>query len=236
VLRQKFGQAEARRHYVDLEYFGRDPFTNLKPDYDAMEARYGRAPLAVAGTLPWTIESYSDALAAGWRSRDCSAILSTAGYIAHYVGDASQPLHSTIHYDGVTRGDHGIHSRFEGAVDRDIPRIERTARPQVHVQEIGQPWIAVIAELRQANGLVDQVIQSDRAVRATGVRSWDGYDSALMDRDRAMVSRQVADAASVLASIWLCEWKRADRPSACATPTMDVTSPPNRLLKLSTPR
>jgi hypothetical protein len=36
-----------------------------------------------------------------------------------------------------------------------------------------------------------------------------------MAADSPMIARQVADAASVLASIWLYEWKQAGSPAAC---------------------
>ena len=40
-------------------------------------------------------------------------ILIYAGVLSHFVGDASNPLHLTIDYDGVLRGQKGIHRYFE---------------------------------------------------------------------------------------------------------------------------
>ena len=50
------------------------------------------------------------------------AILFYAGWLGHYAGDGSQPLHTTINYNGWVQkdnphnytSDHTIHWRFEG--------------------------------------------------------------------------------------------------------------------------
>ncbi|MFZ1988584.1 MAG: S1/P1 Nuclease [Alphaproteobacteria bacterium] len=65
-----------------------------------------------------------------WLDADASRreqlILRDIGEFAHYVGDGSQPLHVTVHYDGWGPGpnpskftEERIHARFEGAFVRD---------------------------------------------------------------------------------------------------------------------
>ncbi|HJU27533.1 MAG TPA: hypothetical protein VJ718_00070, partial [Candidatus Binataceae bacterium] len=143
----------------------------------------------------------------------CDAALYDAGILAHYVGDASQPLHTTKYYDGYTYSDRGAHRRFEGAVDRDATGIEAAARPLVRVEQIDSVWDAAVAEIGRAHALAPEVIRSDRAARSQMAFGKRAYESALMRADSAMVAKQVADAASVLASIWIYEWKRAGSPS-----------------------
>jgi hypothetical protein len=215
VLKKRYGKAEERRHYINIEWFGADPWSALNPDLDAMRRRFGDRTMRRAGTLPWTIEQTSDALEAAWGRGDCDNVLRLSGYLAHYVGDASQPLHSTIHYDGYQR-DRGIHARFEGAVDNSIAELSRTAATQVHVEAINDAWAPAIAEIRDANGLVGEVIRDDRAARDQGAYGRADYRRVMMQEDSAMYARQIARAASVLASIWVFEWKRAGSPSRCA--------------------
>ena len=81
-----------------------------------MRQRYGDATLERSGTLPWTIEQVSASIALSWRRDDCRAAETLSGYLAHYIGDASQPLHSTRYYDGIGE-DRGIHARLEFATD-----------------------------------------------------------------------------------------------------------------------
>jgi hypothetical protein len=45
VLRPTLGTAESRRHYVDFEYFGSGPFSNLNPEFSAMKRRFGTGEL-----------------------------------------------------------------------------------------------------------------------------------------------------------------------------------------------
>jgi hypothetical protein len=106
-----------------------------------------------------------------WRDRDCAGAVEQSGYLAHYVGDASQPLHSTRYYDGYA-GDTGVHRRFEGTVDRQAPAIARLARKQIHVQKIDSVWSAAMGEIRDANALVPRVIESDRAIRTEADSLW----------------------------------------------------------------
>jgi hypothetical protein len=215
-LRARYGKAEAIRHYIDLENFGADPFAELKPDIAAMELQYGASTLQRSGTLPWTIEAMAQGVQQAWRSGDCAQVVLLSGYLAHYTGDATQPLHTTIHFDGYQQ-DRGMHARFEGAVDRSVGEVEQLARPQVHLEKIDSVWSAAISEIKQGNPLVGGVIEADRATRAeTGEKRGPDFDRALMRREMTMVAQQVAEAASVLASIWLYEWKQAGSSANCA--------------------
>lgn len=213
-LKRLYGHAEEIRHYIDLEYFGPNPLAALDPDLATMRRRYGFRTLERSGTLPWTIESTGSAVAAAWRADDCAQVIRRSGYLAHYVGDASQPLHSTRYYDGYT-GDAGVHHRLEGAVDHDVREVERAARPQVQATKIDSVWATEIAEIAQANALIPEVIRADRAARAEAAGDSRSYDRALMRGEGAMIARQIAAASSALASIWLYEWTQAGSPAAC---------------------
>jgi hypothetical protein len=215
VLKKEYGKAEERRHYINIEWFGSDPWSALNPDIRKMRRRFTDRTLARAGTLPWTIGAVSDQLESAWRRGDCDAVLRLSGYLAHYVGDASQPLHSTINYDGYAR-DRGIHARIELAVDHSLPELEPMAAREVRVEDINDVWTPTIAEIRDANGLVAAVIRDDRAARDAGDYSRRDYQRAVMHADGAMFARQIARAASVLASIWLYQWHRAGSPASCA--------------------
>jgi hypothetical protein len=216
VLRPRYGKDEAIRHYIDLENFGADPFAALQPDFAAMTSEYGAQTLVQSGTLPWTIETMAQEIQQAWRNGDCVEAILRSGYLAHYVGDATQPLHTTKFYDGYPQ-DRGMHARLEGAADDSVPEIEELARPQLHTQQINSVWLSAIGELRHSNALVAATFDADRAARAdTGAKRGGDFDRALMRRDLPMIVRQVAEASSVLASIWFYEWKQAGSPAACA--------------------
>jgi hypothetical protein len=136
-----------------------------------------------------------------------------SGYLAHYVGDASQPLHTTIHHD-CSRAQRGCHERIENAANHRTREIERAAQPEVRVSDISGVWPATLGEITRAHALVGRIASDDRNARAYGIGA--AYAGALFSEDSALFNMQIADAASTLASIWLYEWKQAGSPSQCA--------------------
>ncbi len=215
ILRPRYGKAEAIRHYIDLEYYGSDPLAQLKPDRATMEHEFGARTLEASGTLPWTIDEIAQQIEQAWSKGDCAQAIQLSGYLAHYIGDATQPLHTTKYYDGLPQ-DRGMHARLEGAVDRSVKEVAELARPQVHFKKIDSVWSSTIVELDHSRALVAATIDSDRAARAaTGAKRGEDFDRALMQREMPMVAQQVAEAASTLASVWLFEWNRAGNPGAC---------------------
>jgi hypothetical protein len=212
-LRERYGVAETRRHYLDIEIYDSD-WSALVPDRAAMVRKFGYRTLDRSGTLPWTIEEVAKASERDWARADCAAVLRDSGYLAHYIGDASQPLHMTIHYDGFTPADRGLHARFENAVDAETRSLTSQVEKDVSLTTIDQVWNPVIAEMRQAHGLIQNVIDADRYARSHSSDP-EQYRESLMKQQRAMIERQLADASSVLAEVWMFEWKQAGSPNSC---------------------
>jgi hypothetical protein len=217
VLKQRYGEEEARRHYVDLEYFGPAGLDAIKPDLHAMERKFGKRRVMRAGTLPWTIEDVSTQLRAAWERGDCARVLMLSGYLSHYLGDMSQPLHTTKFYDGYLPSDRGMHARLELAVDQSTGLIGKLAKNSIHVTPVESVWQSEIAGLRQSNALIDKVVKTDRAARMVKGGDELAYQAFLMSREQPMIEAQIADSASRLASIWQYEWDQAGHPAACAS-------------------
>ena len=72
----------------------------------------GSGPLA-NGSIPfrvWQIFTQMQKFAA---AKDAKSFLCAAGIVAHYVGDACQPLHCSQHADGLNGSKTGVHSTYE---------------------------------------------------------------------------------------------------------------------------
>ena len=52
------------------------------------------------GLLPFRVWQYFDALEKFARKKDVERFVAAAGTLAHYVGDACQPLHGSMYADG----------------------------------------------------------------------------------------------------------------------------------------
>jgi hypothetical protein len=81
----------------------------------------GHTAAADRGLLPFRVWQFFDAMADAVTSKRLDAYLAAAGLVAHYVGDASQPLHGSYLSDGIPGAGNrkGVHSAYESTmVDR----------------------------------------------------------------------------------------------------------------------
>jgi len=127
-----------------------------------------------------------------------------AGWMGHYVADGSQPLHTTIHYNGwvganpkgyVTHG--GIHAEFETAyVSRNIAASDFANL--VHAPErIADPFGSYVQYLRASNALVEKVYELDKAggFRDAGPR--EAFDFTTL---------RLAAGSQMLVNLWYTAW------------------------------
>ena len=127
-----------------------------------------------------------------------------AGILGHYVGDASQPLHTTIYYNGwfgdnpngfTTRKT--IHSEFESEfVARNVKAADfekLVSAPQA----IADPFSDYIAYLHQSNSLVAQLyfLDKDHAFESQGTA-----------QGRDFVVHRLAAGSQKLVSLWYTAW------------------------------
>lgn len=78
------------------------------------------------GLLPFRVWQFYDAMVGFAKSKQVDQFVCAAGLLAHYVGDASQPLHGSYLADGYPDGTGaGVHSCYESKM------IDRYARQLV---------------------------------------------------------------------------------------------------------
>jgi hypothetical protein len=182
---------QAPDHFIDLEYA--DMIGTLpKRRYEyitALEAAQKAHPELAeqlqpsrVGFQPYITNEVWERLKAAMRAyRELSAkhedtkpveaaILFYAGWLGHYVGDGSMPLHTTRDYNGwvekenpngYTTG-HTIHAQFESVfVGADIKPAD--VKPlMTPVQPVTDEWDAYLAYLHHSNTLVEKVYQLDK--------------------------------------------------------------------------
>jgi hypothetical protein len=140
-----------------------------------------------------------------------AAILFYAGWLGHYVGDGSQPLHVTVNYDGWVGKDnpngytteHGIHSKFETAfVDAAVnpSDVQPLMGP---VKTIGDEWDDYLAYLRHSNTLVEKVYQLDKA---------HAFDETGTLETKQFTAERLAAGASMLRDLIYAAWVKSAEP------------------------
>lgn len=222
--------AQAPDHFLDLEPLGLD-FV-FPPDrfgfYRALEAlravaseseRESLFPESI-GLQPYAAIEIFDRLKVSFRQvrQRLAAGLPTdvvernaitwAGWLGHYVADAAQPLHTSIHYDG-WRGDdgrgfrreRGIHHQFETAfVDRNLAQlgVRDLLRPP---RDLGDPFAAYLDFLRRSHTRLEPLYEME----ARGGLADDSEQAV------EFVRTQLAEGAQMLSDLWFTAWIASGR-------------------------
>jgi hypothetical protein len=201
-------------------------FPPTDPVKDKTHTRY------LVGFLPWTItEEYA-------RLKSCFSYLKTfeeaggtqeeiqnaqeniiyiMGVMGHYVGDGSQPLHTTVQFNGWMgpnpegyTTNHNFHAWIDGGYFRATGGVR--AEPlmdQIHPAQVianaTQPdgmFRAVMAYLEEQNKEVEPLYQLEKDGKLTGQ-----YERGL--EGKSFLEGQLVKGGQMLGDIWLTAWEEA---------------------------
>jgi hypothetical protein len=201
-------------------------FPDIDPDKDADHTR------ELDGFLPWAITEYYEKLKSDFATlktfrqyggtpeeianaqADCIYVM---GVMGHFVGDGSQPLHTTKHFNGwigdnpkgyTTRPtfhawiDGGYFKKTGGiSVDALVGKIQ----PATRIANAGDPDVMfhdVVAYLVEQNKFVEPLYEMDKngELSGEGDKGLDG---------RPFLDGQLVKAGQMLGNIWLTAWLEA---------------------------
>jgi hypothetical protein len=188
--------AQAPEHFIDMELADAlGPLPHKRFDFEAMVFAAGKRPETI-GLQPWetdevwerlkaAMREYRGILVAGGNTKPVeAAIVFYAGWLGHYVGDGSQPLHVTVQYNGWTGPNpngyttaHQIHYQFETAfvaANIHAPEVEAKMSPVKAID--GDMFDAYVAYLRHTGAYVEKVYQLDKAAAFTGAGTPESRD------------------------------------------------------------
>jgi hypothetical protein len=187
----------------------------------------------LVGLLPWAITenysklksgfSYLKAFEEGGRADEISNaqqnIIYVMGVMGHYIGDAGQPLHTTIHHHGwvgtnpnhyaTNAGIHGhIDSFFRESAAATLKSLQAKLRPARIVmigerpakpEEMFQATIAYISEQQK---MVEKLYQLDKQGKLAGHGEGDA-------EGREFLEGQLLKSGQLLGDIWYSAWQQA---------------------------
>lgn len=225
-IRRTRDSLEGYYHYIDIDYYGKYPFTELPRNYDSAVAKFGAETVLKQGIVPWRIAAYTDSLSSAMRQRNERKILGFAADLGHYVADAHVPLHAIVDYDGVQRGQKGIHKRWESEL---IERFGQTYRyPAEGVTYIDNLLMYAFATILESYTYADSVFHAElqalqttpsaktvKNIRKNGDTVFvfnDAYYEAFKKFDRGLAERRMQKAILSLASYWYTAWVNAGKP------------------------
>jgi hypothetical protein len=213
-------------HFIDLENV--PPGALDAPDrysfMDALVEAGVKRPHESVGFLPHRIIELYQRLASGfarWRLTPDgperawiqARILNDAGILAHYVVDAAQPHHTTVHYNGWATGapnpegfttDRDFHARFESHfVNAHIRHGELNDRMTDAPRNFSDGHSGVWEFIRASNGRVRRLHQLEKA---------HGFnpDESPHPETREFVLECLTEGAEMLRAIWWAAWQESD--------------------------
>jgi hypothetical protein len=217
--------AQALEHFIDLEPADAlGPLPRRRLDFEAKVFAAGQRPEAI-GLQPWeatevwerlkaALREYRALTAAGKDTRGVeAAAIFYSGWLGHYVGDASQPLHTTIQYNGWVGANpngyttaHQIHWQFEGPfVDANLHEPEVKAKMTEPKTVPGDMFDSYVAYLRNSKRYVEQVYQLEKA---------GGFVGAGTAESREFTAERLAAGASMLRDMIYTAWIESGKPVA----------------------
>ena len=104
---------EGPRHYIDMDYYGENPFDSMPRNWKDAVKKYSEDTLQAYGIVPWHIDKMVRWLEEAFREGNLNNILRYSADLGHYVADAHVPLHTTLNYNGHLTDQKGIHGFWE---------------------------------------------------------------------------------------------------------------------------
>jgi hypothetical protein len=198
--------------------------TNTGTDLDHTQELIGFLPWAIVENYGKLKSSFSYLKAyeeAGGTSEEIANaqanVVYTMGVMGHFVGDASQPLHTTVHYNGcVGENPHGYTTNltfhqwidgeyFRGTGGLKFEKISAKIHPAHRLSSNGVPnglFHSVMNYILEQNGQVEFLYQlkKEGKLSAGDKSSFEG---------RAFLEGQLNKAGQMLGELWVTAWQEA---------------------------
>jgi hypothetical protein len=224
--------AQAPDHFIDLESI--DWLRPLPPDrysyiraiyeYREQHPRAGVPPPEKIGFQPYiTIEIYDRLKLAFRQYRQAQAqhrstanaeadAIFYAGWLGHYVADGSNPMHTSIQYNGWVGPNpkgfttsHDVHVRMEATfVDANL-EVTRIADLVTGPRPVERPFEDYVAYLRRSQSLIERAYELEKR---------GGFDGHGTPESREFIRRQLGRGAQMLLDLWYSAWLDSEAKSA----------------------
>jgi hypothetical protein len=184
----------------------------------------------LSGFLPWTMTEYYAKLksefsylkafqtAGGTPVEIANAqenIIYTMGVMGHFYGDASQPLHTSKHFNGWV-GDnphhyttnHSFHAWIDGGyilktdIEGDLDAMKKKLRPAQIAAPSDQIFPAAVTFIAEQNKLVEPLYKMEQDKKLTG-------EGEIGLQGKPFIEGQLIKSGQFLGDIWYSAWQQA---------------------------
>jgi hypothetical protein len=219
--------AEAPRHYIDIDYYGRYPYPDLPRKWEDALAKYSADTLNKHGIVPWWLQTMLYRLTTAFAQKNQSLILKYASDIGHYIADAHVPLHASSNHNGQKTGQKGIHGFWESRIPELLAEKEWDffIGKATYIKSPAQfIWTRVLESAAAADTVLlfekelskqfptDQQfsyeLRNGQIIRQYATAYARAYDQAL----KGMVERRMRQSIYAVACFWYTAWVNAGQP------------------------
>ncbi len=206
-------QAEYGEHYFDIELLKGHPVPEGREAHIELCAELGIAPRTI-GTLPYALTEWTERLAVAFAEHrkwpDNPMIRNKcfvyAGFLSHYAQDMCQPLHLTIHFNGIVQEDGtklhaGIHENVDALVER-LKLVPAELAKEQHILPVDELMPTIIAQMEAGHSLVDDVYEL-----AAPLKDSENPTAALVD----FANERARESVRWTASLYLTAWKLSEK-------------------------
>ncbi len=236
-------EGEAPRHYIDIDHFGPDPFEVVPVKWEDAAELFSEDTLMEYGVLPWYIDIMVRRLTRAFVNNDMDNILLLSAHLGHYVADACTPLHTTLHYNGRTPEQRGIHAFWESRLPELFAHEYNffTGRAQYVGDPLEKAWELVKISHHKVDTIYqvfdsllvifpeDKVYAHEMRGQSMGRVYSRTFSAAFHDALNGMVERQMHLAVKTVGDLWFTAWVNAGQPDLQAMQTRSLS---NRILHI----
>jgi hypothetical protein len=245
TLRDK---AENPRHYMDMENFG--SVDSIPLPFDEAKKKYNEKFLADNGILPWYIQEVMTKLTKAMKDKRKTEILFLAADLAHYIGDANMPLHTSANHDGQLTNQKGIHSMWESRIPEMFGKNYNFYTGEA--KYIDNVEKATWDMLKDSHSQVEILLQVDKKLRdgfapgdifekdEKGNVAKNKFNDMIYSKEyvtqfhtalNGMVEKQMRKAIVSTANFWYTAWVNAGKPDLDGLDSKEMTNRNQKNLK-----
>lgn len=218
---------EGPRHYIDIDHYGRYPYTSLPHDWKDAVAKFGEDSLLAYGIVPWHVQVMLGRLTKAFKEKNFSSIMKNSTEIGHYIADAHVPLHASSNHNGQLTNQVGIHAFWESRVpelladkqfDFFIGKATYIKNPGVFI------WDRVLESGKEADSVL--TFEKELSKQFPGDKKYafekrnnivirqysSAYTIAYNNKLNGMVERRMRQSILTIASFWFTAWVNAGQP------------------------
>ncbi len=234
--RRSSDPTEASKHFIDLEAFGDSAAWKMPMNWESAVTTHHKDSLIKYGYVPYHIMTMKNKLTNAFRAMNKDSILYYSTDLAHYIGDANVPLHTSLNYDGQLTNQKGLHSLWESLVPEQ--NVESYDLHSDHkARYLSNPEQAIWDCIRRAHILLPDVFGKEieatkeftdstkfwmQTRRGRTFRSFTpAFAKKYSDLLGKTVNDQLLNSSNMIADFWYTAWVDAGKPDLSSLISFD---------------